>query len=158
MSLSEITGSDVVIERLKAYSAEDAAGIGRLMPFLSSSRTAKPMNKELLEEIIDSPHHEQLIARLNGTIVGVATLSILMGPAVNKAAYLEDFVTDPDVRGKGIGSLMWDEIIRWCDERNVRLDFTSKPTRKEAHDFYIARGAQVRETTVFRVDAPKKGA
>ncbi len=141
----------VTIERLAAYISEDAVGIGRLMPFLSKHMNGAPLSEELLTQIIESPYHEQIIARLNNKIVGTATLSIIMGPAVGKQARLEGFVTDPEIRGQGIGSRIWDEVLRWCDERHVSLEFTSNPSRKAAHEFYLARGAKIRDTTVFHV-------
>jgi len=143
--------SIVSIERLTHYSVEDAAGIGRLMPFLSQRMSDDPVSEALLTQIITSPYHEQIVARFNGKIVGAATLSIIMGPAVGKQARLEGFVTDREIRGQGIGSLIWSEVLDWCTEQGVDLEFTSNPRRKTAHDFYLARGAEVRDTTVFHV-------
>ena len=139
------------IERLTHYSAEDAAGIGRLMPFLSQRMSSDPVPKVLLTQIVTSPYHEQIVARLDGKIVGAATLSIIMAPAVGKQARLEGFVTDPEIRGQGIGSRIWDEVIKWCDEHDIDLEFTSNSHRKSAHDFYLARGATIRDTIVFHV-------
>jgi acetyltransferase (GNAT) family protein len=87
------------------------------------------MAEELLQEIIASPHHEQLVARLEGIIVGAATLSIIMGPAVKREGYLSDFVADPNIIGARIGHKIWEEMIRWCEEHNIDLVFTSRPTR-----------------------------
>jgi len=142
---------DIIIERLKTYSPKDAIEIGQLMPFLSERMSDTPIPQELLTEIIESPYHEQIAARMNGKIVGTATLSLIMGPAVGKQAHLEGFVTDPTVRGRGIGSQIWDEVLKWCNERNVDLEFTSNPSREAAHNFYRARGAKIRDTTTFHV-------
>lgn len=143
---------EVSIEKLSAYTLEDAAGIGRFMPFLSDKLTGDPIPEALLIAIIESPYHEQLIARLDGIIVGSATLNILMGPAAGRVGYLEDFVTDAEVRGKGIGTKLWDEMIAWCESQQIALEFTSNPSRVNAHAFYRSRGAVVRDTTVFRVE------
>ncbi len=151
-----MTNATVTIERLTVFSAEDAAGIGRLMPFLSSTKGPEPMAEQLLRDIITSPFHEQLVARFEGAIVGAATLTMLMGPAANRVGYLEDFVTDPKLRGMGIGSKLWSEMMSWCNERDINLEFTSKPSRKEAHDFYLSHGASIRDTTVFRVILSKE--
>lgn len=144
--------SDVTVERLSAFSDADAAGIGRLMPHLHESFSGAPMDTALLQAIIDSPYHEQLVARLSdGTIIGAATLNILMGPGVNKEGYLEDFVVDPKLRGQGIGDEIWQEMLAWCRERAVDLGFTSNPSRVSAQRFYQKHGAQIRKTTVFHV-------
>lgn len=142
----------IVIERLTKYSARDAREIGRLLPFLTEKCDGSPVPETLLREIIDSPYHEQLVARHNNAIVGIATLTVLMGPAVKKMGFLEDFVTDPTVRGLGVGGSLWDEMIAWCRDHDIALTFTSKPSRTDAHRFYLAHGAQIRDTTVFKVD------
>jgi len=144
--------SDPAVERLTDYSHEDAAQLGRLMPFLSDSFSGEPIDAELLGTIIASPYHDQLVARLEGRIVGAATLSLVIGAAAGKKGYLEDFVTDPDVREQGIGGKVWDEMMAWCKEQGVNLDFTSRPSREAAHKFYHSHGAVVRETTVLHVD------
>lgn len=138
------------IERLSAYTAEDAQQIGKLLPSLSSRFTDAPVGESLLKEIIDSPHHEQIVARIDGKIVGTATLSITIGTGAGRKAYLEDFVVDPIIQGQGIGSALWDEITKWCTERAVSLFFTSSTQKEAAHRFYLSHGATVRDTTVFQ--------
>lgn len=142
---------EISIERLATYSQKDAIGIGRLMPFLSQRMNDDPIDQKLLTQIVESPYHEQIVARLNGKIVGAATLSLIMGPAVGRQARLEGFVTHPEIRGQGIGSRIWDEILLWCNERGIDLEFTSNPSRTAAHKFYLARGAEIRDTTTFHV-------
>lgn len=140
---------NVVIERLTKYEPNDAAGIGRLMPQLASEFTNQPIDKTWLEQVIASPYHEQLVARQGDNIVGAATLSIVMGAGMKKRGHLEDFVTDENIRGQGIGGLLWDDMMRWCKENEIDLEFTSRPSREAAHAFYLKHGAIVRETTVF---------
>lgn len=140
---------DVIVERLEAYSEADAAGIGRLMPFLSERLSDEPMAEDVLRAIVESPNHDQLVARLDGLIVGAATMNLLMGPGVNKQGYLEDFVTDPQFRGQGIGDRVWQAMIDWCKEQDIDFSFTSNPSREEAHRFYLNHGAEIRETSVF---------
>ena len=142
---------NVEVQRLSEYAEADAVGIGRLMPFLSERLSGDPMNAERLKAIINSPYHEQLVARLNGRIVGAATMNLLMGPGMDKEGHLEDFVTDPEVRGRGIGDKVWQEMLARCRENGVNLSFTSKPSRELAHRFYKNHGAEIRNTTVFRV-------
>ena len=142
----------VVVERITEYTPEVAAGLGRLMPFLSDRLSGDPMDEQLLRAIIDSPHHEQLVARLDQTIVGAATMNILMGPGAGRQGYLEDLVTDPEVRGQGIGDKVWRGMIDWCTEQGIDLTFTSHPSREAAHRFYLNHGAEIRDTSVFFVE------
>ena len=141
----------IFVERLSTYTPEDAAGIGRLLPFLSESFSGMPIPEHHLRSIVESPCHDQLVARQgDARIVGAATLSLIMGAGAGSKAYLEDFVTDPAT--KGVGSALWQEMGRWCIERNTELHFTSNQTRIAAHHFYLNRGAQIRNTSVFKKD------
>ena len=139
------------VERLQAYTPEDAIGIGVLMPHLSDSFPNSPIPEERLRTIVESNYHDQLVAREESSrIVGAATLSLILGAGAGSKAYLEDFVTDPET--KGVGSALWQEMGAWCVERDVELHFTSRPSRVAAHHFYLNRGAQIRNTNAFKKD------
>ncbi len=144
--------NEVTVERLDRYTARDAAAIGTLLPSLTPDFSGNPINKALLDEIIMSPHHDQLVARIAGDIVGIATLSITIGVGAGRKAYLEDFVVSPEHQGKGIGSALWRDIAKWCRKHNAPLHFTSSAKRKAAHQFYLKHGATIHETVVFRYD------
>lgn len=139
-------------EELTRYSVEDATDIGRLLPYLSDAFDGSPTSKERLESIISSSFHTQLVARSGNEIVGIATLSILLGAGSGKSAWLEDFVVSPNVRGTGVADALWNAIIDWCKQQQVKsLNFTSRPSRVAAHHFYKKRGATIRETDSFRI-------
>lgn len=142
------------ITRVTEYSDEIAAGIGSLMPDLDPNREPTPIEKDILQAIIDSPDREQFIAQAHGRIIGVATLNLIISPT-GKSGWLNDFVVSDDtgVRGKGVGSAIWEELKIWCRERGVPLVFTSMNHRKDAHDFYIHKGAtDMGSTTLFLVE------
>lgn len=140
------------IEILTEYSPADAVALGGLMPYLSDKFDGSPVPEALLRDIIASPYHDQLVARdEQGAIIGTATLTVTMGAAVGRNAWLEDFVVDPTVQGGGIGSQLWDAMIDWCRTHGVhKLGFTSNPTRTAAHAFYLKRGAEIRDTSYFK--------
>jgi len=144
--------SAILVERLQEYSFDDATGIGRLMPFLSDRFSDEPIDEDLLRSIIDSTNYEQLVARLEGRIVGVAILSMIKGAGAGNKGWLEDFVTDEEVRGKGIGDSIWSEMMAWCRENEINLEFTSRPSRTAAHNFYRNHNAFTKRTTLFHVD------
>lgn len=142
----------ITIEPLTAYSPDDAAAIGRLIAQLTSKASGEPVEESLLSEIINSPFHDQLVARLaNGNIVGTATVSILMGPVKHHCAWLEDFVVDSNQRQLGIGGKLWDATMEWCREHDAKqLTFTSNATKQAAHAFYLKRGAVIHDTCYFK--------
>lgn len=141
----------IFVERLQEYSPQDAAEIGLLRPLLSQNRSNTPVPEVHLRHIIESPDHEQFVARLESdrSIVGTATVSIVSGALTKDKAWLEDLVANTEV-ARGIGQQLWNEIGLWCQERDIDLAFTSKPQRTAAHNFYLKNGAKIRTTTAFK--------
>lgn len=150
--MNEPTAATTTIEILTTCDPHDAAAIGALLPHLSTNFTDAPIAAPLLQDIIASPYHDQLVARdTSGRIVGTATLTVTMGAAVGRNAWLEDFVVDPELQGSGIGGKLWDQMLEWCRDHDVKnLGFTSNPTRRAAHAFYLKRGAVIRDTSYFK--------
>ncbi len=141
------------IEALTEYSEETANRIRELLIQLSrSGKDRGEIPKEWFDELISSPSHDMLVAYDDDNrIIGIATLSIIMGPIVRKIAYLEDFVTDASLRGKGIGSELWDAMLAWAKGKNcTELCFTSGHGREAAQAFYLKRGAEIYDTNYFR--------
>lgn len=141
------------IETLSQYTEHDARAMGQLLTSLSDTFDGSPISEQTLRNIIESPFHDQLVARdETGTIIGMLTVSITIGAGVHRGAWLEDFVVDRSTQGTGVGGKLWDALIEWCRAHDARkLDFTSKPTKVAAQQFYLKRGAVVRDTNYFRV-------
>ena len=141
------------VTTLTEYTPEMAARVRELLIQLSrSGRDRGEIPREWFEEIIASPFHDMLMAvDESGKIVGIATLSVIMGPIVRKNAYLEDFVTDAEYRGRGVGSMLWQAMLEWALAHGcTELNFTSGKGREEAWKFYEARGAEIYETNFFK--------
>ncbi len=141
------------IETLTEYSEKTANRVRELLIQLSrSGKDRGEIPKEWFDHLIASPYHDMLVAYDDDeNIVGIATLSIIMGPIVRKVAYLEDFVTDAALRGKGIGSALWDAMLDWAKEKGCsELCFTSGHGREAAQTFYLNRGAEIYDTNYFR--------
>ncbi len=149
---------------LTKYTPEIATRIRELLIQLSRSKKDRgEIPKEWFDALIASPSHDILLAIneldqsapestvLGGKIVGIATLSIIMGPIVRKVAYLEDFVTDETCRGQGIGSALWQAMLAWANAKHcTELNFTSGKGREEAWKFYESRGATIYDTNFFK--------
>lgn len=141
------------ITTLQKYTPESAARIRELMTQLSrSGKDRGEIPREWFEDVISSPYHDILIALDdNERIIGVATLSVIMGPIIRKNAYLEDFVTDSTVRGQGIGSALWDAMLEWATAKGCKhLEFTCGNGREASQKFYKNHGATVYDTNFFR--------
>lgn len=141
------------IERLTEYTPETATRVRELLIQLSRSKKDRgEIPREWFDELINSPYHDMLLAIDDDEkIVGIATLSIIMGPIVRKNAYLEDFVTDESVRGQGVGGKMWNAMLEWAVEKGCgELNFTSGKGREEAWRFYENKGAEIYDTNFFK--------
>ena len=140
------------ITKLEKYTPETANQIRQLLIQLSrSGKDRGEIPQEWFDELITSPYHDMLIAVEDNKIIGIATLSIHMGPIIRKNAYLEDFVTDQTVRGKGIGSALWDAMLDWAKEKGCHnLEFTCGNGREASQQFYKNHGATIYDTNFFR--------
>ena len=141
------------ITKLDKYTPETAQRIRELLIQLSrSGKDRGVIPKEWFDELITSPYHDMLIALDdNDKIIGIATLSVHMGPIIRKNAYLEDFVTDNNVRGQGVGSALWDAMLDWAKEKGcVNLEFTCGNGREASQQFYKNHGATIYDTNFFR--------
>ena len=143
------------VERLTEYKPEIASRIRELLIQLSrSGKDRGEIPKQWFIDLINSDSHDLLMAvDDDGKIVGIATLSIMMGPIIRKNAYLEDFVTDNEVRGKGVGTLLWNAMLDWAKEKGCQnLEFTCGLGREASQKFYKNRGAKIYETNFFRFE------
>ena len=141
------------IELLTKYDNKTANRIRELLIQLSrSGKDRGEIPEDWFNDLIQSPYHDMLLAiDDSGTIQGIATLSIIMGPIVRRVAYLEDFVTDESSRGQGIGSKLWEAMLDWARNHNCsELCFTSGHGREAAQQFYLNKGAEIYDTNYFR--------
>ena len=137
------------------YDADVAEALGKLLQALSSKYDGEPIEREWVEDIIESANHDILLAFDGDRLVATATVSIVMGPLVRKNVYLEDFVVDASCQGRGVGSQMFEAIKDWGRKHDCRrLEFTSSGKGKKAGavEFYKKRGAEIRDTNSFRVE------
>ena len=141
------------ITTLKEYSEETANRVRELLIQLSRSGKDKgEIPRQWFEDIINSPWHDLLVAYDdNEHIIGIASLSVTMGPGIKKNAYLEDFVTDNNVRGQGIGGQLWNAMLTWASAHGCQnLEFTCGNGREKSQEFYKHHGAEVYDTNFFR--------
>ena len=136
------------------YDVELAEAMGRLRQQLSARHDGSAIARETIEELIESPYHDILIATNNGEVVGMAIVSIVMA-TLDRNVYMEDLVIDKEYRGKGVGGQLLDAVKEWGRAHGCRrLEFTSSSREKKegAKGFYESHGAEVRETNAFRAE------
>ncbi|QTX06071.1 GNAT family N-acetyltransferase [Agromyces archimandritae] len=93
---------------------------------------------------------ELLVSRLNGRIVGMATLVSFPLPT-GLRGFVEDVVSHESVRGQGVGRGLLTAMIDIAVARGFRsLELTSRPSREAALRLYESVGFVRRDTNVLR--------
>lgn len=95
-------------------------------------------SQEVLENQLNDPACQVLVAKLDGKIIGAATIYFIQVAARGKPyALLEGLVTDKSQRGKGYGTELFKKTIEIAKSKNCyKMIFTSGMDREEAHKFY----------------------
>ena len=147
----------IEIGPVREYDPEVASAMGKLRQQLSARHDGSAISRELIEELIESPYHDILIAEDDGKVVGMTIVSIVMA-TLDRNVYMEDLVVDSECRGKGVGGKLLDAVQDWGREHGCRrLEFTSSSREKKAgaKGFYESHGAEVRDTNAFRAELNK---
>lgn len=95
----------------------------------------------------DTPKAYALIARVNNTVVGMATYYYIYSTVTAKSGiWLDDLFVYPQFRGTGAGKAL---LLKLCliakDSDCARIDWIVGKQNKDAQDFYRAMGAKIFE-------------
>ncbi len=101
-----------------------------------------PNSRKALETQLTNPACQVLVAKINGKIVGTATIYFVeVAIRAKPYALLEGLVTDENERGKGYGTEFFKKIIEIAKNKNCyKMIFTSGMDRQESHKFYESLG------------------
>lgn len=100
--------------------------------------TAKDLSVHLFEEKIC----DALVAEKQGKIIGFALYFTNYSTWKGKCLYLEDFFVLPEYRGTGVGSILFDEVVRIAKEKGVkRMDWQVLDWNEPALNFYRKKQA-----------------
>ena len=122
----------------------------RLLPQLSKS-SPSPTQAQL-QEMVDAPASDVLLARLDGQIVGTLTLVTFRIPT-GVRAWIEDVVVDDAARCHGVGDQLNRFALDIARNKGAKtVDLTSRPSREAANRLYQRIGFKPRETNVYRYD------
>ena len=144
----------MIIKELNEYTPEIAARVRELLIQLSRSGKDKgEIPKSWFLDVINSPFHTMFLAYEDDKIIGISSASVVMGPGIQKNAYLEDLVVDREIRAHGVGGALWDATIEWARKSGCkRMEFTCGEGREVAQAFYKKHGAEIYPTNFFRVE------
>jgi GNAT superfamily N-acetyltransferase len=95
--------------------------------------TAEDLGVHLFDEKIC----EAIVAEKDNQIVGFALYYTNYSTWKGKCLYLEDFYVLPELRGEGIGSLLFDKVVEIARNRGVkRMDWQVLEWNEPALNFY----------------------
>lgn len=144
----------VEVRKLEKYDVNTAQKVRELLIELSRSGKDKgEIPEQWFLDVINSPWHDLLVAYDGAEILGIASVSVIMGAGIRKNIYLEDFVVSATARGKGVGGAIWEAVLDWGRERGAkRLEFTCGQGREAAQAFYKNHGAEIYDTNFLRIE------
>ena len=144
----------VQVEVISEITDEVVEAFGRLLPQLS--RSAPPLDRAALQNIVSSPAITVLLARSSGVIAGSLTLVMFPLPT-GLRAWVEDVVVDESARGQGVGGALTVAAVQRAIAAGARtVDLTSRPSRAAAGRLYERSGFKLRDSRVYRY-APGAG-
>ena len=106
------------------------------------------LKEDIFKLLIKSNDKALFVAEIDNKIVGTATLNTIYGLTNNKA-WLRDFIVKKGYRKQGVGGILWQEIIKWCDDRGLDLIFSTNQDNIEAQRFYQKQGAKKLSTNQY---------
>ena len=106
---------------------------------------------ELLTKIVADKNVELWVAQEDETIVGMATLAVVVIPE-GERAQIEDVVVDGKYRGQGLGKQLSEKLIARARERKISsISLSSRADREAANKLYQKLGFEQWPTNVYRL-------
>ena len=92
----------------------------------------------------ENPAFQCFVAEADGKIDGMALIYFRYSTWKGKTVHLEDLIVREEFRGKGLGSALYTEVIKYAAEQKVkRAEWVVLNWNKGAADFYRRSGANV---------------
>jgi len=102
--------------------------------------------EERLEDLLDDPGCRMLVATIDGTVVGyaVARLEHLADGSV--LGVIDDIFVEEGARQVGLGELMINDLMAWCEERKcIGMDAMALPGHRATKNFFEESGFTARQ-------------
>lgn len=138
--------SEVRIERLLEYSAEDFLALRNLMGQVSERID---LQESTLNNLLSSDESRLFVVRDDDRIIGCAVLCFYQALSGRKVS-VEDVVVDCGYRGRHLGRRLMEYVIEEArKEAPVEIQLTSRPSRVAANALYRSLGFVQRETNCY---------
>ncbi len=140
------------IEELAEVTPEVVDDVNSLLgQLVHDPSTLAPVSAREVQEIVDDAKTVVVVARDGGRVVGMGLL-LVVTKFRGKYAYIEDMVVDGSQRGKGVGTLVMQQLIASARARGIHtIELSTRPSRVAANELYKKLGFVQKETNVYRM-------
>ena len=139
---------------LRIVAADEAAEVaGMLIGLLGElSERATRLEPEVVATRLRDDRCRVVVARLDGQLVGTATLSTFITLTDGLVGHVEDVVVSAAARGAGVGRLLMDALHDQARTLGLNyVELTTRPSREAANTLYQSLGYEQRTTNVYRL-------
>ena len=102
--------------------------------------------EDRLEELLDDADMRVLVATIDGTVVGYAIARLEQLTDGSVLGIIDDIFVEEGARQVGLGELMIDDLMSWCEERKcVGMDAMALPGHRATKNFFEESGFTARQ-------------
>lgn len=102
--------------------------------------------EERLAELLDDPSVRVVVATIDGTVVGYAVVHLENLVDGSVLGVIDDIYVEEGARQVGLGELMIDDLMTWCEERKcVGMDAMALPGHRATKNFFEESGFTARQ-------------
>ncbi|MBL4664002.1 MAG: GNAT family N-acetyltransferase [Flavobacteriaceae bacterium] len=129
-----------------------------LAVFEKEPNAVKVSVEELIEEGFgQDPQFTCFVAEVSGEVVGMALIYFRFSTWTGRTVHLEDLIVKESLRGKGIGDLLYAEVMKYSKKHGVRrVEWVVLNWNERAIKFYERSGA-VMHKDWYLVEMPEEG-
>ena len=111
---------------------------------------AEPI-EEGLEALLDDADARMVVATIDGVVVGYGLVRLEYLADGSVLGIVSDIFVEEGARQIGLGELMMDDLVAWCEERKcVGMDAMALPGHRATKNFFEDSGFTARQLIMHR--------
>lgn len=120
------------------------------------AREARPEPvEEGLAELLDDPDARVVVATIDETVVGYAVVHLEHLADGSILGVIDDIFVEEGARQVGLGELMIDDLMTWCEEHKcVGMDAMALPGHRATKNFFEESGFTARQLVMHHHFGP----
>ena len=113
--------------------------------------------EDRLGELLDDPDARVLVASIDGTVVGYAVAHLEHLADGSVLGVIDDIFVEEGARQVGLGELMINDLMSWCEERKcMGMDAMALPGHRATKNFFEDSGFTARQLVMHhRFEEPE---